>query len=107
MYVTVQPTHAGFVLKAYHVQLNDKIMEISPEARIEFENDLEFYELALEGYRELISCESSIHRLKEVDIMSLEKQIHAQDELLPSLAEAAEKVSHLSYMQSMHLTCLW
>jgi hypothetical protein len=42
-------------------------------------------------------CESSIHRLKE-DILSLEKQIHEQDELLPSLAEFAEKVLHLMYL---------
>jgi hypothetical protein len=42
-----------------------------------------------------MSCESSVHRLKDVEIPSLEKQIHDQDELLPSLTEAAEKVSHL------------
>jgi DNA repair protein RAD50 len=45
--------------------------------------------------------------LKEVDIPSLEKQIHTQDELLPSLTEVAEKVSHLTYLQFMHLTCMW
>jgi hypothetical protein len=56
------------------------------------------WESELEGYRELMSCESSVHRLKEVDILSLEKQIHAQDELLPSLAEVAEKVLHLPYI---------
>ena len=54
-----------------------------------------------------MSCESSIHRLKEVDILSLEKQIHAQDELLPSLAEVAEKVSHLTYLHSIHLSDLY
>jgi hypothetical protein len=42
-----------------------------------------------------MDCESSVHRLKDVDIPSLEKQIYAQDELLPSLTEAAEKVSQL------------
>lgn len=100
MCVTVQPTRAGLVLKSYHLQLNDKIQETSPEARLEFENDLKDWESNLEGYRELMPCESSIHRLKEIDILSLEKQIHAQDELLPSLTEAAEKVLHLLYMQS-------
>jgi hypothetical protein len=39
-----------------------------------------------------MSYESSICRLKEVDISSLETQIRTQDELLPPLAEAAEKV---------------
>jgi len=50
-----------------------------------------------------MSCESSVRRLKE-DIPSLEKQIHAQDELLPSLAEAAEKVPRLASSQLVHLT---
>jgi DNA repair protein RAD50 len=54
-----------------------------------------------------MTCESSIHRLKEVDILSLEKQIHAQDELLPSLTEVAEKVLHLTYLQFMYLRCMW
>jgi hypothetical protein len=53
---------------------------------------LKTWELALEGYRELMSYESSIRRLKEVDILSLQTQIRAEDELLPSLAETAEKV---------------
>lgn len=52
-------------------------------------------------------CESSVHRLKDVDIPSLEKQIHDQDELLPSLTEAAEKVSHLTYLWLIYLTCMW
>jgi hypothetical protein len=56
------------------------------------------WESHLERYRGLMSCESSFHRLKDVDIPSLEKQIHAQDELLPSFTEAAEKVSHLTYL---------
>jgi hypothetical protein len=56
---------------------------------------VKYWEKLLEGYRGLMSCESSVHRLKDVEIPSLEKQIHDQDELLPSLTEAAEKVSHL------------
>lgn len=44
-----------------------------------------------------MTCESSVHSLKDVDIPSLEKQIHDQDELLPSLTEGAEKVSYLMY----------
>jgi DNA repair protein RAD50 len=54
-----------------------------------------------------MSCESSIHRLKDEDIPSLEEQIHAQDELLPPLTEAAEKVSHLTYLRLIYLTCMW
>jgi len=54
-----------------------------------------------------MSCESSVHHLKDVDIPSLEKQIHAQDELLPSLTEAAEKVSYLTYLRLIYLTCMW
>ncbi|KAH9986706.1 hypothetical protein BJV77DRAFT_52857 [Russula vinacea] len=80
-------------LKPFESYLNDKIKQTSPEARREFENDVKTWESELEGYRELMSCESSVHRLKEVDILSLEKQIHAQDELLPSLAEVAEKAN--------------
>jgi hypothetical protein len=49
-------------------------------------------------------CESSVQGLKEVEIPSLEDQIHAQDELLPSLAEAAEKVSYLTYSERTRLT---
>ncbi len=55
-----------------------------------------------------MSCESSVHRLKDVDISSLEKQIHTQDELLPSLTEVAEKVWRLTYSQLIYLTsCMW
>jgi DNA repair protein RAD50 len=54
-----------------------------------------------------MSCESSANRLKGVDIPSLEKQIHDQDELLPSLIEAAEKVSRLTYLRFIYLTCVW
>jgi hypothetical protein len=49
-------------------------------------------------------CESSIHRLKEVDIPSLETQIRTQDGLLPSLAEAAENVWDLTSFRVMRLT---
>ncbi|KAF8476550.1 P-loop containing nucleoside triphosphate hydrolase protein [Russula ochroleuca] len=80
-------------LKPFESYLNDKIKKTSPEARREFQNDLKTWESALKGYRELMPCESSVHRLKEVDILSLEKQIHAQDELLPSLTEVAEKAN--------------
>jgi DNA repair protein RAD50 len=52
-------------------------------------------------------CESSVHHLKGVDIPSLEKQIFAQDELLPSLTEAAEKVLHLTYLRLIYLICMW
>lgn len=52
-------------------------------------------------------CESSVHSLKDVDIPSLEKQIHAQDELLPSLTQAAEKVSHSTHLRLIYLTCMW
>jgi len=68
------------------------IKQTSPEARLLFENDLKTWESDLEDHRKLIPCESSIRRLREVDIPSLEKQIHALGESLPSLAEAAEKV---------------
>jgi DNA repair protein RAD50 len=54
-----------------------------------------------------MSCESSIQRLKEVDISSLENQIHAQDELLPSLAEAAEKVWYSTLSERTRLTYMW
>lgn len=54
-----------------------------------------------------MSCESSVHRLKDVDIPSLEKQILAQDDLLPSLTEVAEKVSHSTYLRLIYLTCMW
>ncbi|KAI0304359.1 hypothetical protein B0F90DRAFT_1666864 [Multifurca ochricompacta] len=77
-------------MKPFESYLNEKIKQTSPEARLEFENDLKSWESALEGYRELMSYESSIRRLKEVDILSLEKQIHTQDQSLPSLAETAE-----------------
>ena len=39
-----------------------------------------------------MSNDSAVHRLKVVDIPSLEEQIHNQDKLLPSLAENSEKV---------------
>jgi hypothetical protein len=39
-----------------------------------------------------MSYESSIRRLKDVDIPSLETQIRAEGELLPPLTEAAEMV---------------
>jgi hypothetical protein len=68
------------------------IKQTSPEARLVFQNDLETWESTLKEHRELIPCESSIHRLREVDIPSIEKQIHALDESLPSLAKVAEKV---------------
>lgn len=68
---------------------------------------MKYWESLLRDYRELISCESSVHRLKGEDIPSLEKQIHAQDELLPSLTEVAEKVSHLTYLRLIYLTCMW
>jgi hypothetical protein len=80
------------VCYTHRPQLNEKIKQTSPEARRLFENDRNDWEVTLKEYRELIPCESSIHRLKEVDIPSLETQIRAQDGLLPSLAEAAEKV---------------
>ncbi|KAN0123479.1 P-loop containing nucleoside triphosphate hydrolase protein [Russula decolorans] len=80
-------------LKPFENYLDDKIKVTSPAARREFENDLEYWESLLEGYRGLMPCESSVHRLKDVDIPSLEKQIHAQDESLPSLTEAAEKAN--------------
>ena len=51
-----------------------------------------------------MSCESSVHRLKDVDIPSLENQILAQDELLPSLAETAEKVWYLTSSERTRLT---
>lgn len=38
-------------------------------------------------------CESTVNRLKAVDIPSLEGQIHDQNNLLPTLAESSEKVS--------------
>ena len=88
------------------LQLSNQIKQTSPEAQREFENDLKTWESALEGYRELMSYESSIRRLKEVDISSLETQIHAQDELLPSLAETAEKVKHQSSSKLIRLTCM-
>ena len=50
--------------------------------------------------------ESSVHSLKDVDIPSLEKQIHAQDELLPSLTQAAKKVSHSTHLRLIYLTCM-
>jgi DNA repair protein RAD50 len=68
----------------------------SPDTRREFERDLKAWESELEEYRALMPCESSVHRLKEVDIPSLETQIRAQDGLLPSLTEAAENVWHLT-----------
>ncbi|KAH9969662.1 P-loop containing nucleoside triphosphate hydrolase protein [Russula dissimulans] len=80
-------------LKPFESYLNEKIKQISPEARRMFQNDLRTWESALKDYRGLMSCESSVRRLKEVDISSLEKQIHDRDELLPSLAEAAEKAN--------------
>ena len=57
-----------------------------------FENDLKTWEKTLEDHRNLTPCESSVRQLRGVDIPSLEKQIHALDESLPSLAETAEKV---------------
>ncbi|KAI9509211.1 P-loop containing nucleoside triphosphate hydrolase protein [Russula earlei] len=80
-------------MKPFESYLNERIKQTSPGARLEYENDLKSWELVLEGYRELMSLESSVQRLKEVDISLLEKQIQAQDELLPSLAEVAEKVN--------------
>jgi hypothetical protein len=68
------------------------IKQTSPEARVLFKTDLKTWEDNLEGFRMLIPYESSIRRLREIDIPSLEKQIHALGESLPSLAEAAEKV---------------
>jgi len=85
-------------------QLNDKIKNISPESRRGFETDLKTWESALEDYRKLMSCESSVHRLREVDIPSLENQIHAQDGLLPSLARSAEKVWYLRSSERTYLT---
>jgi hypothetical protein len=64
---------------------------------------LKTWESALEGYRELMSYESSIRRLKEVDISSLQTQIRTADELLPSLTETAEKVQHQSSSQLIRL----
>lgn len=53
---------------------------------------MKIFETALEYYRGLMSNDSAVHRLKVVDIPSLEEQIHNQDKLLPSLAENSEKV---------------
>lgn len=80
-------------LKPFESYLNDKIKKASPDAQREYKNDVELWESALKSYRELMPCESSVHRLKDVDIPSLEEQIHAQDESLPSLTEIAENAN--------------
>ena len=60
--------------------------------RSKFEEDLKDWETVLEDCRGLTSDDSAIHRLKSVDIPSLEEQIHDQDNLLPSLVQTSEKV---------------
>ena len=65
---------------------------------------METWESELKDYRMLMPCESSVQSLKEADIPSFENQIHAQDGLLPSLAEAAEKVWYLTPSERTRLT---
>ncbi|KAN0125486.1 P-loop containing nucleoside triphosphate hydrolase protein [Lactarius tabidus] len=78
-------------LKPFESYLNDKIKQTDPKTRSKFENDLKDWEIVLEDYRRLMSDDSAIHRLKAMDIPSLEEQIHDQDKLLPSLVQNSEK----------------
>ena len=94
-YVCDRPCSCGPMLNS-SPQLNDKINKISPESRRRYPKDIKTWESALNDYRGLMPYESSIRRLKDIDISSLEKQILAQDGLLPSLAETAEKVCYLA-----------
>ncbi|KAI9443279.1 hypothetical protein H4582DRAFT_1808403 [Lactarius indigo] len=78
-------------LKPFESYLDQKIKQTDPKTRAEAEDDLKEWEIALEHFRGLMPYDSAIRRLKAVDIPSLEKQIHDQGKLLPSLAEDSEK----------------
>lgn len=87
--------YAGLMLNS-SPQLNKKINQLSPDSRRQYPEDIKAWESELNDYRGLMLHESSIRRLKDIDISSLEKQILAQDGLLPPLAETAEKVCSLA-----------
>ena len=59
---------------------------------------MEGWESVLEEFRGLLSDEGAVHRLKAVDIPSLEEQIRDQDKSLPSLAENSEKVLPITFL---------
>ena len=52
-----------------------------------------------------MSDDSTIHRLREVDIPALEEQIHDQDELLPSHVQNSEKVLQIAFLDHLSNLC--